>query len=245
MTRPNPRRRAHLVTFVAICLSANFAWAQTGCVDSVELPDGEKAIQLFNGKDLVGWEGDQRYFSVTNGMIRAANEKGDVVKTGTYLFTQKSFRDFRLLLEVKQTVDEHHHNMHSAVAALGKKVSSGQNQFGFHGPLFMFCHDWGIWDAGGRGRVFPAGRKKAIRKPPYENTGDWNQIEILVIGNHIRMVSNGQRVVDYVEKPSVLKVCPIGLQLHNNDRPQEFHFRGLLLVESPVDELATLTSSEN
>jgi hypothetical protein len=214
--------------------------AQTDWAKSVELPAGEKPIELFNGKDLTGWEGNERHFSVVDGTIRAANEKGEVIRSGTYLFTKDSYRNFRLLLEVKQTVDGEHHHMHSAVGALGKVVSTKGNQFGFHGLLFMFCQDWGIWEAGGRKRVFPADQKEPIRNPPYDKIGDWNQIEILVVGNHVRMASNGQLVVDYVEKPSHLKSCPLGLQLHNNTRPQEFHFRGLVLVDSPVDELATV-----
>lgn len=227
------------VMFVPMSLASAQSWS-----NSIKLADGEKKTILFNGKDLSGWEGDQKYWSVRNGLIRTANEKGDTVKSGTYLFTKKHYRNFRLLLEVKQTVDDDHHFMHSAVAALGKKVTDGDNQFGHEGPLFMFCQDWGIWDTSGRGRVFPPNQKGPIRSSSYEKKGDWNQIEILVVGNHVRMVANGQLVVDYVEAPSVLKTGPIGLQLHGNRQPQEFHFRGLVLVDSPVDELATLSTSK-
>jgi hypothetical protein len=49
---------------------------------------------LFNGHDLEGWEG-QKYWSVTNGVIRGANETE--VPASSYLFTRKSYRNFRLL----------------------------------------------------------------------------------------------------------------------------------------------------
>jgi hypothetical protein len=39
--------------------------------------------------------------------------------------------------------------MHSAVAVLGERITEKDgNAHGFRGPLLMFCHDWGIWDAG-------------------------------------------------------------------------------------------------
>jgi hypothetical protein len=241
---PSIRPLIQVVGLVVACCSVTPAFAQTDWAKSVKLADGEKKIELFNGKDLAGWEGDEKYWSVKDGTIRTANEPGEVVESGSYLFTKKPYRNFRLLLEVKQTVDDEHHFMHSAVAALGERVTMGKNLFGYKGPLFMFCQDWGIWDGGGRGRVFPPNQEGPIRKPPYEKRGDWNQIEILVVGNHVRMVGNGQLVVDYVEAPSVLKTGAIALQLHNNKHPQEFYFRGLVLVDSPIDELLTLKKKE-
>ena len=89
-------------------------WAET-----VKLPKGEKAVPLFNGRDLSGWEGQtDKYFSVVEGMIRAAND--DAVPASTYLFTKENYRNFRLLFEVKQTRSPRHSTIHSAVAALGR-----------------------------------------------------------------------------------------------------------------------------
>ena len=212
---------------------------QNGWAEQVELPASEQRVELFNGHDLTGWEGIEQYYSVEDGTIRAANE--EPVPSSTYLFTNDSYRDFRLLLEVKQTMGKKYSTMHSAVAALGERAKIEAGNFGYRGPLLMFCHDWGIWGADGRGRVYPPGRKGPIQKPPYEKIGDWNQIEILVVGNHIRVVSNGKLVVDYTEKdPKRIRKGPLGLQLHHNKQPQEWHFRGLVLVENPKDELVTL-----
>ena len=76
----------------------------------------------------------------------------------------------------------------------------------------------------------------------YEKIGDWNRIEVLVIDDHIRMVANGQLVIDFTDQPGMLKPAPIGLQLHSNQRPQEYHFRGLILAENTEDRLLTLKS---
>ncbi len=197
-------------------------------------PAGEHPELLFNGQDLSGWKGDKSRWSVVNGMIRGAN--ADAVPSSTYLFTDQNFRDFRLIFDVKQTMGEGYSTMHSAVAALGERIDDeGGNAFGFRGPLLMFCHDWGIWDAHRRNRVVPgeAGARA-------ERAGEWNRIEILVIGNRIRMAANGAEVFDFTDQAEMLQSSPLGLQLHSNAEPQEWHFRGLLLSEAPEDRLVTV-----
>lgn len=199
-----------------------------------KLPEAEKPIRLFNGKDLAGWDGAEGYWSVEEGVIKGANDKP--VATSTYLFTKEKYRNFRLLFEVKQTMSPKHSTMHSAIAALGEQFEDkGGNKHGFKGPLLMFCHDWGIWDAYRRNRVAPVGAG-----PKVEKKGEWNLVEILVIDNRIRFVANGTLVFDFTDKPEMLKESPIGLQLHSNNQPQEYRFRGLVLSKDPQDKLVTV-----
>jgi hypothetical protein len=202
------------------------------------IPKTETVQHLFNGTDLSGWSGDETRWSVKHGMIRGANE--DKVTSSTYLFTTKKYRNFRMLFEVKQTMSDKHSTMHSAVAALGEQFTdAGENKFGFKGPLLMFCHDWGIWDAHRRNRVAPVGRGNELEKK-----GQWNQIEILVRGDRIRFAANGEEVFDFTDKPEMLQACQLGLQLHSNGQPQEYHFRSLLLTEEPEDKLVTLVKKQ-
>lgn len=205
--------------------------------ESVKLPPKEIAVKLFNGKDLAGWEGQiEKYWSVNDGAIRGSNTTP--VAASTYLFTRDSYRDFRLLLEVKQTRGEKFSTMHSAVCALGEKSEDKGDPFSFRGPLLMFCSDWGVWDANRRNRVFTAGHGGQWQQAG-EKVGDWNRMEILVIGDRLRMVVNGEKFMDFTDQPDVLKASPIGLQIHANNQSQEFHFRGLILSQKPEDRLVT------
>ena len=202
------------------------------------LPDAEKPRILFNGKDLDGWEGDTQYWSVEDGEIVGRNTAP--VPSSTYLFSKAAYRDFRLIFEVRQTVSPAHSTMHSAVGVLGERIEDqGGNTHGFRGPLVMFCHDWGIWDAHRRNRIEPAAQKGALRIPA-EKVGDWNLVEIVAIGDRLRCVANGALVFDYTDQPGLLKSSPVGLQLHANQKPQEYRFRGLAVVENPEDRLVTL-----
>jgi hypothetical protein len=66
-------------------------------------------------------------------------------------------------------------------------------------------------------------------------------MEILAIGDRIRLVVNGKLVADWRDpKPELCQAGPLGLQLHSNKVAQEVHFRGLILSENPQDELVTL-----
>lgn len=205
-----------------------------------KLPTSEKPIFLFNGKDLTGWDGAPGIWSVVDGELVGANR--EPVPSSTYLFTEESYREFRLLFEVKQTISPKHSTMHSAVAALGERFEDkGGNKHGFKGPLLMFCHDWGIWDAYRRNRIEPPKQRGPLdNNYAAEKKGDWNLIEILVRGNRIRFACNGKLVFDFTDKPEMLRGCPIGLQIHSNRRPQEFRFRGLILTTDPEDRLVTL-----
>ncbi|MEO1983614.1 MAG: DUF1080 domain-containing protein [Fuerstiella sp.] len=96
--------------------SAGFAQPSTEFSTAVKkLPSAEKAIELFNGTDLTGWQGAPSLWSVVDGVIRGAND--DTVPSSTYLFTDKSYRNFRLLLEVKQTIGPKYSTMHSSQAS--------------------------------------------------------------------------------------------------------------------------------
>jgi len=198
------------------------------------IPPSETVQTLFNGRDLDGWEGDERYWSISRGCIRGANTSP--VPSSTYLFTKKKLRNFRLLFEVRQTLSPKHSTMHSAVAILGERFTdAGENTFGFRGPLVMFCHDWGIWDAHRRNRVVPVGPGNDA-----ELRGEWNQMEVLVTGSRLQCAANGRRIFDFSDKPEMLQESPAGLQLHSNGQPQEYHFRTLLLTQNPSEQLVTV-----
>src|SRR5207253_10689108 len=72
----------------------------------------EKSERIFNGRDLAGWEGNPAYWSVQDGMIVG---KLDGAKVSTYLVTKKRYRNFRLIVSVKEVV----RNAHSGIAYWG------------------------------------------------------------------------------------------------------------------------------
>lgn len=180
---------------------------------------------LFDGASLTGWTGDPRYWSVADGTIVGRND--GPVATSTYLFGDESSATSGWPCG-RQTRGPEFSTMHSAVAALGERFADNAYAYGFRGRLLMFCGDWGIYDAYGRERVLPDGHS-GFWEPAAERVGEWNEIEIIMRGDRIRMVAGGVEVFDHTEEPGRLVPAPVGLQLHSNDRPQELTFADLLI----------------
>ncbi len=201
---------------------------------SVKFAESEKPVALFNGKDLTGWKGNEKYWSVRDGAIVGKNGAEDAPKASTYLLSEKKYRAFRLILEAKLVTSE----MHSGVAFWGTPVEKEGDPHSYMGHLVMFPSNWGFWDLYRRNSIYKDdGRaKKAGRQH------DWNQLEILAQPPRIRLVVNGQFGADWTDpKPDLCGEGPLGLQLHSNKVAQEVHFRGLILAENPADRLLTVT----
>ena len=207
---------------------------------AVKFPEGEMPTKLFNGKDFEGWQGNTgeggtpKYFTVKDGVIVARNEKENAPKVSNYLLTKKKYRNFRLVFEGKLAES----SMHSGIAMWGKQHNpDGSEPNSYKGHLVMFPSGWGIHDLFGRKNVFED--KEGLAKKA--DNGGWNKMEVLAIGNRIRLAVNGQLVADWRDpKPELCGEGPLGLQLHSNQVAQEVRFRGLILSENPKDEMATL-----
>src|SRR4029079_17504541 len=189
-----------------------------------------ETIKLFDGKTLAGWEGYSDLWSVKDGVIVARNDKP--LKYSTYLLTKDKYTDFRLTFAAKLVESE----MHSGVcfwgevaAKAGGKVTdpkTDRSEYTYAGHLVMFPSGWGMYDLFGRnGLKVDGGPAKKVGKQH-----DWNDIEILAQGNRVRVAVNGSPVVDWRDpQPERIKAGPIGLQLHSNTKPQELHWKELVL----------------
>jgi hypothetical protein len=193
-----------------------------------------ETIQLFNGKDLQGWEGYEDLWSVKDGVIVARNNSP--LKFSTYLLTKRNFTDFRLTFAAKLVESE----MHSGIAFWGevkpsvsKDPEKDRTKYTYAGHLVMFPSGWGMYDLFGRNGLPVSGA--AAKKVGKQH--DWNDMEILAQGNRVRFAVNGHAVVDWRDpEPQRIKEGPIGLQLHSNNIPQEVQFKGLVLETFPADD---------
>lgn len=203
-----------------------------------------ETIQLFNGRNLDGWEGYEDLWSVKDGVVIAKNTKP--LKFSTYLLTKTKYTDFRLILAAKLVESE----MHSGVSFWGevrpsvsKQPTEDRTKYTYAGHLVMFPSGWGMYDLFGRNGL-------PVNGAPAKKVGkqhDWNEIEILAQGNRVRVGVNGHAVVDWRDpEPERIKEGPIGLQLHSNNVPQEIHFKELVLTTFPTeDRLITVKNAAN
>jgi hypothetical protein len=191
----------------------------------------QETIEIFNGKDLAGWEGHEKYWSVKDGVIIGKNK--DAVPVSTYLLTKRKFSDFRLVFEAKLVESE----MHSGIAMWGRVAPDKGDMYTYAGHLVMFPSGYGFYDLYGRNGI----HNNAAAAKKVGKQHDWNNMEILAQGNRIRFVLNGTLISDWREpEPDRIKEAPIGLQLHSNKVPQEVQFKNLKLEVFPEDKLTTV-----
>ena len=229
-------RRVLPLTACLLLLAATCPWsARAGGAKAPPVVPPRKGkrevIHLFNGKDLSGWEGHRKYWSVKDDMIVGQNTAP--VPVSTYLLTRRKFSDFRLVFDFKLARSE----MHSGIALWGRVAPDKGDPYTYAGHLVMFPSHYGFYDLFGRKMIHQNSDKaKKVGKQH-----DWNHIEILAQGNRIRFVLNGVLISDWREPlPDRIKEAPIGLQLHSNKEAQEVQFKNLSLETFPEDKLKTV-----
>ena len=182
------------------------------------------SLVVFNGKDLTGWEGDPKIWSVKDGAIVG---KHGGLEHNDFLKSKFTAGDFRLTLQVK---------------LLDNKSNSGvqfrSERFGEH-EMKGYQADigagwWGkLYEESARGMLVNDGGEKFVK------VGDWNTYEIVAVGNHILMALNGQKVVDFKDPAGNAKGL-FALQVHADTNPVEVHFKDLKLELSPKAQLTTV-----
>jgi hypothetical protein len=192
---------------------------------------------LFDGKSLAGWtlvgkKGDG--YGVKDGVIFCARGGGG------NLLTEQEFSDFVLRFEFK--LEEGSNNgigirapLSPAVSTLGMEIQileEGAALAGKWGPLHDTQFHGSVYD------VIPA-RKGALRKP-----GEWNSEEITGRGRQIKVVVNGQTILDAdlntVTNRATLEKHPgilrdrghIGFLGHDD----YIEFRSIQIKELPIDQ---------
>ena len=186
---------------------------------------GQEKENLFNGKDLTGWDGDPRLWSVVDGVLVGETDKADRnVKANTFLIWKggelEDF-DFELTARVKGNNSGVQYRSKVLDAA---KWSVGGYQMDLH-PKQEFVAM--LYEEKGRGISCQRGQKVVLekgKKPkvtgklplPAVKLEDWNTYRIEARGNVVKHFVNGELAAEIVdndpEKRSLKGV--LALQLH-------------------------------
>ena len=158
---------------------------------------------LFNGKDLDGWQGAVDNHEVVDGAIALKKGKG-----GT-LFTKEKYQDFSFRFDFKLPPGG---NNGVAVRYPGKgdpawvafEIQTLDNTADKYKKLQPYQYHGSVYG------LVPA--KRGFLKP----VGEWNSQEIIFKGNHVKVILNGETIVDKdldsIDLSKVKKV-PAGVKL--------------------------------
>jgi putative heme-binding domain-containing protein len=196
----------------------------------VPLPQGA-AVELFNGKDLTGWEGDPAIWSVENGELVG---KG-TLKKNAFLFSKVEAADFRLTFEVKITGAGGFINSGIQIRSVphgGHEAKGCQADIG--------AGWWGkMYEESARGLLFPPKGQKFDGDRFVKPYPEWNLYEIVAVGSKIRTAINGNLCTD-LDDDKIAKSGRFAPQVHDGGKDVEVRFRNFQLELNPEFKLKTV-----
>ncbi len=204
-------------------------------------------IQLFNGKDLTGWEGVPDLWFAENGVLVGQTTAEKKTKGNTFLWWRGGeMEDGELKFSVRLVDTKNNSGIMYRGKEIGNFVASGYQCDVNAGAENMAK----LYDEKGRGRVCMAGEKVVWDKldngkyGKKENTpactpeelkaaqrDDWNEIRIVAKGNHVEHYLNGVKILDFtdMEEEKRSKKGGIALQIHAG-APMRVEFKDLVFT---------------
>ena len=202
-------------------------------------PDEPAGMQrIFNGKDLAGWSGDPRLWSVKDGAIRGETTSDNPAKGNTFLIWKGGkTQNFQLRLSFRCNATNN-----SGIQYRSKHITQGRvrNQWVVRGYQHEIRNQnklpsvsGFIYAEGGkRGRMCLVGEqavwnkagKKQVTGTLIDQAGfqklfhlnDWNDVIIIADGNHIQHYMNNRLILDCVDDHPTqsLRDGILAVQLH-------------------------------
>lgn len=237
---------------LAICLTLALGTTQVFADDAPAEPAGMTSI--FNGKDLSGWDGDPRLWSVRDGVIHGETTEENKANGNTFLIWQGGrTRNFELRLSFRCIAANN-----SGIQYRSRHITDGnpRNKWVVRGYQHEIRNEIGfpnisgfIYDEGGkRGRIILVGQKGTWEKDGRNiehsdlidadgwkslfRLDDWNDVIIRAEGTHIRHYMNGHLILDFHDNNPELALLDgiLALQLHAGN-PMWAEFRNIRIAD--------------
>jgi hypothetical protein len=192
-------------------------------------------LRLFNGKDLTGWEGNPKLWSVKDGAITGQTTAENPTKGNTFLiWTNGTVGDFELRCSFKLVPGDAKGFANSGIQ-YRSKVFDPANWVvgGYQADMEAGATYTGIlYEERMRGIMALRGEKVVWGKDDKKQVvgsvgngaaieaalkkGDWNEYVIIAQGNHLQQFINGKQTVDVTDECEAKRAMSgvLALQLH-------------------------------
>lgn len=198
---------------------------------------------IFNGRDLTGWEGDPRLWTVRDGAIRGETALGFMAVENTFLIWRGGLaKDFQLKLKVRlrngnSGIQYRARKLRPwVIAGYQAEIDNAPGKSGFlyeeRGRKFLALVGEKVEiDAGGKPRVTgQLATKKELLAAAYYRPRDWNDYLISAKGSHLEHFVNGRKIIDVTDHDPKSRALDglLALQIHVGP-PMLVEFKDILL----------------
>lgn len=191
-------------------------------------PNPGRAVPMFDGKTLDGWEGTPGFWRVTNGVI-IGGSLTETVKQNEFLATTRRYTNFIFRTKFKLTGTGF---VNSGVQMRSERVPNSSEMAGYQCDLGE-PNWWGSLYDESRRNVTLAWSDMAVIGPRVRRN-NWNDYVIRAEGNRITTWINGAQGVDYFEPDgTIIGSGKIGFQVHGGGAT-EAAFKDITIEELPV-----------
>lgn len=207
---------------------------------------------LFNGKDLTGWEGNDKLWSVQDGAITGKTTAEQPAGGNTFLIWKGGdVANFELTFKYKMTPGDDKKFVNSGVQYRSKIVDPEKFVVAGYQADFEYGDTYSgiLYEEKGRGILAQRGQKVTITegaeppKPKITVTGEtgksadiqagiqkdgWNEYRVVAEGNHLQHFINGKQTVDVIDETTEgAKKGVLALQLHAGP-PMQVQFKDIV-----------------
>jgi hypothetical protein len=202
-------------------------------------------LRLFNGRDLTGWDGNPKFWSVRDGLITGETTTNNPTEGNTFLVWRQGTVDnfeLRLFFRLKGG----NSGVQYRSKDLGKWVMGGYQADieagkNYTGILYEERGRGILAQRGEKVVIAPDGQKKVVETLAKAEDveaavkhDDWNEYVITATGNHIIQKINGVVTVDVTDEQVEKRAASglIGLQVHAGP-PMTVQFKDITLKRLP------------
>lgn len=170
--------------YVALCSAFLFS-CSTNTEETTTAEEPEFTV-LFNGENLDGWVGNKQSYIVKDGTITIDTSATEGVGN---LYTENEYSDFHLKFEFQLTPGANnglgiHAPLEGDAAYVGKELQILDNDANKYKDLHEYQYHGSVYG------VIPA--KRGFQKP----VGEWNQEEVIVQGQKVKVILNGETILE-------------------------------------------------
>ncbi len=218
---------------------------------------------IFNGKNLSGWDGNKEFWSVKDGVITGQTTAEHAVKGNTFLiWTNGTVGDFELHCSYRIVPDNNAGFANSGIQYRSKVIDQSYWVVGGYQADMEAGKKYSgiLYEERGRGILAERGQKVVIhadgKKDVVGSVGnseeiqaaikekDWNEYVVIAKGNHVQHFINGKQTIDLVDEQesAAAKNGILALQIHKGE-PMTVQFKNIRIktmapVESAVVPIA-------